>query len=172
MSRIRRTRSWRPIGESFPALFKPFGPCRRICKKNIRYPEDLFHIQAQVYRAYHMDDPDVFYNREDLWQFPRQEPLDAVRQRWPRCSPTTLTCACPARRSAEFFVMLPMVPSKRRQYDRVAGRALRRPDYGKLIVYAFPKENLVFGPSQIEARINQDTAISQQIPSGTRWARG
>ena len=83
----------------FPGLFKPFAAMPADLQKHVRYPQDLFHIQAQVYRAYHMDTPEVFYNREDLWQFPRQATSVEGAQAPPRWPPTTSTCACPGRRA-------------------------------------------------------------------------
>ena len=84
----------------FPALFKPFAAMPADLQKHIRYPEDLFLIQAQLYRAYHMDAPEVFYNREDLWQFPRQPTgIDGRWRRQPGWRPTTSSCACPAKRA-------------------------------------------------------------------------
>ena len=146
-------------------------------QKHVRYPEDLFLIQAQLYRAYHMDAPEVFYNREDLWQFPRQptgfDGAPATAQRW---TPTTSSCACPGKTRAEFFLMLPMVPSQRENMIAWLAARCDPPDYGKLIVYEFPKDKLVYGPFQIEARINQNTEISQQISlwnqMGSRVIRG
>src|SRR5262245_56911298 len=141
-------------------------------QKHIRYPEDLFRIQAQLYRAYHMESPDVFYNREDLWQFPRQ----AAGEQAAAMIPYYIIMRLPGEAQAEFFLMLPMVPSRRD--NMIAWLAARsdQPNYGKLIVYEFPKEKLVFGPFQIDARINQNTEISQQLSlwnqMGSRVIRG
>ena len=161
---------------SSPACSSRFAAMPPDLQKHIRYPEDLFLIQAQVYRAYHMDTPEVFYNREDLWQFPRQA-TDLDRSHatpgWPH---TTSSCACPAKTRAEFFLMLPMVPSQRENMIAWLAARCDPPDYGKLIVYEFPKDKLVYGPFQIEARINQNTEISQQISlwnqMGSRVIRG
>jgi uncharacterized protein len=162
----------------FPTLFKPFDDMPADLKQHIRYPEDLFYIQALEYRAYHMDAPEVFYNREDLWQFPREPTaLDSVPQREPaRMAPYYIMMRLPGDPRTEFFLMLPMVPSQRE--NMIAWLAARCDplDYGKLIVYEFPKEKLVYGPFQIEARINQNTKISQQISlwnqMGSRVIRG
>jgi uncharacterized protein len=91
----------------FPQLFKPLQAMPEDLQRHIRYPEDFFRIQAQVYRAYHMESPDVFYNREDLWQFPRQpEGGQAATM-----VPYYIIMRLPSEPSAEFFLMLPMVPS-------------------------------------------------------------
>ena len=147
-------------------------------KQHIRYPEDLFTIQAEEYRAYHMDAPEVFYNREDLWQFPREPAaLDGVSRREPgRMAPYYIMMRLPGDAHAEFFLMLPMVPSQRENMIAWLAARCDPPDYGKLIVYEFPKEKLVYGPFQIEARINQNTKISQEISlwnqMGSRVIRG
>ena len=160
----------------FPGLFKPFGAMPAELQKHIRYPEDLFHIQAQVYRAYHMDIPEVFYNREDLWQFPRQATAIEGVADDAEMAPYYINMRLPGETRAEFFLMLPMLPSRRQNMIAWLAARCDPPDYGKLIVYEFPKDKLVFGPSQIEARINQNTEISQQISlwnrMGSRVIRG
>ena len=162
----------------FPGLFKPFSSMPADLQKHVRYPEDLFIIQAQMYRTYHMDAPEVFYNREDLWQFPRQpagfsgvEEGDGARM-----APYYIIMRLPGEARAQFFLMLPMAPSRRENMIAWLAARCDAPDYGKLIVYEFPKEKLVYGPFQIEARINQNTEISQQISlwnqMGSRVIRG
>ena len=160
----------------FPSLFKPFDAMPADLQRHIRYPEDLFRIQAQEYRTYHMDTPEVFYNREDLWQFPREPTGADGNNSGTRMAPDYMIMRLPGESRAEFFLMLPMSPSQRE--NMIAWMAARcdPPDYGKLIVYEFPKEKLVYGPFQIEARINQNTSISQQISlwnqMGSRVIRG
>ena len=162
----------------FPDLFKPFEAMSADLQKHVRYPEDLFLIQAQMYRAYHMDAPEVFYNREDLWQFPRQPTgsygVDAGDGA--RMAPYYIIMRLPGEARAEFFLMLPMAPSQRENMIAWLAARCDAPDYGKLIVYEFPKDKLVYGPFQIEARINQNTKISQQISlwnqMGSRVIRG
>ena len=162
----------------FPELFKPFEAMPADLQKHVRYPEDLFLIQAQMYRAYHMDAPEVFYNREDLWQFPRQPAgsygVDAGDGA--RMAPYYIIMRLPGEARAEFFLMLPMAPSQRENMIAWLAARCDAPDYGKLIVYEFPKDKLVYGPFQIEARINQNTEISQQISlwnqMGSRVIRG
>ena len=162
----------------FPGLFKPFEAMPADLQKHVRYPEDLFHIQAQVYRAYHMDAPEVFYNREDLWQFPRQPTSfdGASGGDGAEMDPYYIIMRLPGETRAEFFLMLPMVPSQRQNMIAWLAARCDPPDYGKLIVYEFPKDKLVYGPFQIEARINQNTEISQQISlwnqMGSRVIRG
>jgi uncharacterized protein len=156
----------------FPNLFKPFAAMPSDLQKHIRYPEDLFRIQAQIYQAYHMDSADVFYNREDLWQFPREPGGDGTTL----MLPYYIIMRLPGETQAEFFLMLPMVPSRRDNMIAWLAARCDPPDYGKLIVYEFPKDKLVYGPFQIEALINQNTEISQQLTlwnqMGSRVIRG
>ncbi|MBR0958271.1 UPF0182 family membrane protein [Bradyrhizobium japonicum] len=156
----------------FPSLFKPFEAMPPDLQKHIRYPEDLFLIQARLYQTYHMEAADVFYNREDLWQFPRQPGGGGIAT----MAPYYIVMRLPGEPQAEFFLMLPMVPSRRDNMIAWLAARCDAPDYGKLIVYEFPKEKLVYGPFQIEARINQSTEISQQITlwnqMGSRVIRG
>jgi uncharacterized membrane protein (UPF0182 family) len=156
----------------FPDLFKPFAAMPPGLQKHIRYPEDLFLIQARIYQAYHMEAADVFYNREDLWQFPRQPGGGGTAM----MAPYYIIMRLPEEPQAEFFLMIPMVPTRRDNMIAWLAARCDPPDYGKLIVYEFPKEKLVYGPFQIEARINQNTDISQQITlwnqMGSRVIRG
>src|SRR6266498_1965565 len=156
----------------FPDLFKPFAAMPPGLQKHIRYPEDLFLIQARVYQAYHMEAADVFYNREDLWQFPRQPGGGGTAM----MAPYYIIMRLPGEPQAEFFLMIPMVPTRRDNMIAWLAARCDPPDYGKLIVYEFPKEKLVYGPFQIEARINQNTEISQQLTlwnqMGSRVIRG
>jgi uncharacterized membrane protein (UPF0182 family) len=160
----------------FPALFKPFDAMPADLQRHIRYPEDLFRIQAQQYRAYHMSAPEVFYNREDLWQFPREPTGPDGNTTGTRMAPYYMIMRLPEESRAEFFHMLPMSPSQRENMIAWLAARCDPPDYGKLIVYEFPKDKLVYGPFQIEARINQNTEISQQISlwnqMGSRVIRG
>jgi uncharacterized protein len=159
----------------FPGLFKPFEAMSAELRKHVRYPEDLFRMQAQVYRTYHMTTPEVFYNREDLWQFPR-EPTSYNGSHGAEMAPYYIIMRLPGEPRAEFFLLLPMVPSQRENMIAWLAARCDPPDYGKLILYEFPKDRLVYGPSQIEARINQNTEISRQISlwnqMGTRVIRG
>jgi uncharacterized membrane protein (UPF0182 family) len=155
----------------FPGLFKPLAAMPADVQRHIRYPEDLFRIQAEVYRAYHMDSPEVFYNREDLWQFPRQPNGQSATM-----VPYYIVMRLPGEEQAEFFLMLPMVPSQRENMIAWLAARCDPPHYGSLIVYEFPKDKLVYGPFQIEARINQNTDISRQLSLwnqlGSRVIRG
>ena len=148
----------------FPGLFQAASDTPAIVKAHFRYPHDLFKIQAQMYRTYHMANPEVFYNQEDLWGFPNQ-----VYQKDPvRMDPYYTIMRLPQAESEEFIQILPFTPA--RKDNMVAWMAGRSDgtDYGKLLLYEFPKQQLVYGPSQIEARINQTPKISEQL---TLWSQ-
>ena len=156
----------------FPKLFKPLTSMPPDLQKHIRYAEDLFLIQARLYQAYHMEAAEVFYNREDLWQFPREPGSGGAAT----MKPYYIIMRLPEELQAQFFVMLPMTPNRRDNMIAWLAARCDPPDYGKLIVYEFSKEKLVYGPFQIEARINQNTDISQQLTLwnqlGSRVIRG
>jgi len=141
-------------------------------KAHIRYPSDFFTIQATMYATYHMKDPEVFYNREDLWAFPREKYAGEERV----MEPYYVIMKPPGQPKEEFILMLPFTPSNK--HNMIAWLAARSdfPDYGKLLVYKFPKQKLIFGPMQIEARIDQDPNISREITlwsqEGSRVIRG
>ncbi len=148
--------SWIAI---FPGLFKPLDKMPPALRKHIRYPVDLLSIQSERLLTYHMEDPQVFYNREDLWRVPNeiygseQQPV----------APYYLITKLPTETAEEFILLLPFTPVSRNNLIAwIAGRS-DDDDYGKLLLYQFPKQRLVYGPEQIEALINQDPIISEQI---------
>ncbi|MBW1690132.1 MAG: UPF0182 family protein [Deltaproteobacteria bacterium] len=156
----------------FPDLFKPFDEMPAGLKKHIRYPKDLFEIQVGTYRTYHMEDVQVFYNQEDLWQIP-DEIYSDTRQ---AMKPYYIIIKLPEEEKEEFLLMLPFTPSKK---DNMIGWLAARndlPGYGNLVVYKLPKEKLVYGPMQIEARVDQQTEISRELSlwgqRGSRVIRG
>jgi uncharacterized membrane protein (UPF0182 family) len=134
-------------------------------KKHIRYPKDLFKIQANLYRTYHMKDVQVFYNREDLWQIPNE--IYASNRL--KMEPYYIIIKLPQEKSEEFVLMLPFTPSQKD--NMIAWLAARSdmPDYGNLVVCKLPKDKLIFGPMQIEARVDQQTSISKEM---TLWGQG
>ena len=156
----------------FPDLFKPFKEMPAELKEHIRYPRDLFKIQMETYTKYHMEDVQVFYNQEDLWQIP-DEVYGESRQ---KMEPYYIIIKLPEEQKAEFFLMTPFTPSKK---DNMIGWLAARCDlsnYGNLLVYKLPKEKLVYGPMQIEARVDQQTEISRELSlwgqRGSRVIRG
>jgi len=148
----------------FPVLFKPAKDMPKFLREHIRYPMDLFIIQAQMYATYHMTDPQVFYNREDLWSIP-QEIYENKQQ---SILPYYIIMRLPGAESEEFILMLPLTPSKK---DNMIAWMCARCDgdnYGQLLIYTLSKEKLIYGPMQIEARINQQPSISSEL---TLWGQ-
>ncbi len=152
------------LGRAFPGLLTPVAQMPAGLRGRMRYPQTIFAIQAAMFSTYHMDRPDVFYNKEDQWEVPaigtpggekRMEPYYAVMR-------------LPGENKAEYIQMLPFTP---RQKDNLAAWMVSRSDgdrYGDLVVFKFPKQKLIFGPRQVVARINQDQVISPQI---TLWSQ-
>ena len=156
----------------FPDLFKPFDEMPADLKKHIRYPKDLFKIQVDTYTTYHMEDVQVFYNQEDLWQIPDELYGDSRQE----MEPYYIIAKLPEGEKEEFLLMLPVTPSKK---DNMIGWLAARsdlPNYGNLLVYKLPKEKLIYGPMQIEARVDQQTQISRELSlwgqRGSRVIRG
>ena len=148
----------------FPQLFKNFDQMPDDLKEHIRYPKDLFQIQAELYSTYHMMDPDVFYNKEDYWNTPNE----IYAENEIRMEPYYIVTRLPGHEREEFILMTPFTPSTKNNMIAWLAAKNDQPDYGNLIVYKFPKEKLIFGPMQIEARIDQDSEISQQL---TLWGQ-
>ncbi len=148
----------------FPELFRDFSDMPEELKDHIRYAQGLFEIQADRYATYHMKDPVVFYNREDEWVIPDE----VYREDREQMQPYYVIMKLPKEDSEEFILMLPFTPiGKENMIGWMAGRS-DTPDYGDHIVYQFSKQELTYGPMQIEARIDQDTEISQAI---TLWSQ-
>jgi uncharacterized membrane protein (UPF0182 family) len=143
----------------FPQMFQPLNQMPATLRSHIRYPLDYFSIQSERLMTYHMTDTQVFYNREDQWQIPNEIYGDKRRP----VEPYYLITSLPTVPFEEFILLLPYTP--RQRTNLIAWLAARSDgdNYGKLLLYNFPKERLVYGPEQIEARINQDPVISQQI---------
>jgi hypothetical protein len=157
---------------AFPGLFRPFSAMPEDLRAHIRYPQDLFGIQARMYAQFHMLDPQVFYNREDLWTVPVRK----TEGRETEMEPYYTIMRLPAEKREEFILLLPFTPVRRD--NMIAWLAARSdpPHYGKLVLFEFPKGKLVFGPRQVEARIDQDAFISQQLSlwgqAGSQVIRG
>ncbi|MDP3995815.1 MAG: UPF0182 family protein, partial [bacterium] len=141
----------------FAGTFLPLSDFPEDLKEHLRYPEDIFIYQTALYAVYHMQEPQIFYNKEDKWQIPRiaEELTDPMMRH--------IIMKLPGEEKEEYILMIPFTPQGK---DNLASWMVARADgenYGKLAVYRFPKQRLVFGPRQIINRINQDAEISQQI---------
>ncbi|MFC1957630.1 UPF0182 family protein [Chloroflexota bacterium] len=149
----------------FPELFTPIEQMPDGLRVHLRYPEDMFKIQSSVYQTYHMRDARVFYNKEDLWAVPREVYASTEQA----MEPYYIIMRLPNEEKEEFLLMLPFTPVNK---NNTIGWLSARSDgenYGELLAFLFPKERLVYGPSQIENRIQQDTVITEQL---ALWARG
>ena len=154
-------RTWARI---FPGIFQPLDSMPADLRSHIRYPDDLYRVQTTLYTSYHMEAPEDFYHREDQWQIPTvaeaQASVPFMRH---------IVMRLPDEPKAEFIYMVPFTP---RGKDNLAAWMVARNDgdeYGKLRVYRLSRQSLVFGPQQIENRINQDTEISRQV---SLWDQG
>ncbi|MDD2900006.1 MAG: UPF0182 family protein [Desulfuromonadaceae bacterium] len=142
----------------FPGIFKPLSAMPADLRTHVRYPHQFLQLQATMFAAYHMTDPKVFYNKENLWQVPSlgEKPME----------PYYTIMKLPGEKVEEYILLLPFTPSKR---DNLSAWLTARCDgenYGKIRAYTFPRDRLIYGPKQIDARINQDSFISQQL---TLW---
>ncbi|HEX3544650.1 MAG TPA: UPF0182 family protein, partial [Candidatus Acidoferrum sp.] len=151
----------------FPNLFKNVETMPPTLRKHVRYPELLMKMQAVVYGLYHMSDPQVFYNREDLWTVASEVGMDENgQQKTLAMEPNFVLMKLPGETGVEFVEILPFTPANRNNLiGWIAGRS-DGPQYGNTIVYDFPKTRLVDGPLQIEARIDQNAQLSGQL---TLW---
>jgi uncharacterized membrane protein (UPF0182 family) len=146
----------------FGAIFKPLSEMPVDIRRHVRYPADLFRIQTALHATYHMLEPQTFYHREDQWQIPGGLAKATSENPFQR----HIIMKLPGEKNPEFIFMTPFTP---RGKDNLAAWMVARMDgenYGKLSVYRFPKQSLVYGPKQIANRINQDTEISRQL---TLW---
>ncbi|MGH9435818.1 MAG: UPF0182 family protein, partial [Terriglobia bacterium] len=150
----------------FPGVFHPLSEMPADLRAHIRYPQDFFAIQAAKYAVFHMTDPRVFYSKEDLWRVASR----VVNSEVTPLNPYYTIMKLPeVGTTEEFILMVPFTPA--RKNNMIAWMAARcdGPDYGKVLVFTFPKEKLIYGPEQIQSRINQNTTISQQL---TLWDQG
>ena len=154
----------RTLSRIYPGLLRPLADMSPDLRAHLRYPEDLFRVQTALHATFHMSDPETFYHREDQWQVPgsqRNGDSDGFMRH--------IVMRLPGERESEFILMRPFTP---RQKDNLAAWMVARNDgdnYGKLVAYRFPRQSLVFGPTQIVNRINQDTEVSRQV---ALWDQG
>jgi len=150
------------INRIFPGLLRPMDEMPRALRSHVRYPEEIFKVQAAAFATFHMTNPQVFYNKEDQWQVPVIDDEGSATPMQPYYTIMRL----PGETKTEFIQMLPFTP---RLKDNLSAWMVARSDgehYGRLLVFQFPKQKVVFGPRQIVARINQDQEISPKI---TLW---
>ncbi len=151
------------LAKIFPDLLRPLSEMPEGLRTRLRYPQGIFELQTQMFSTYHMTNPAVFYNKEDQWEVPS---LDQAGGQASRMRPWYTIMKLPGEQQTEFIQMLPYTP---RQKDNLAAWMVARsdaPNYGRLVVFQFPKQKVVFGPRQVVARISQDQVIAPQI---TLW---
>lgn len=156
----------------FPELYKDISEMPKALFEHIRYPVDLFRIQTEIYLTYHMTDPNVFYNKEDIWLIP----TEVVDDKPVKMDPYYIVMKIPGEEKAEYILMMPFTPKSRPNMIAWMCARMDGDNYGKMLVYTFPKQETIYGPEQIESRINQNTQIAQQISlwdqRGSRVFRG
>lgn len=156
----------------FPDMFKSIDEMPPSIKTHLRYPQDLFDIQANIYQQYHMTESQIFYNKEDLWAVANEKYEGKVQPMESFYGIMKL----PGEKKEEFLMLVPFTPNKRD--NMIAWLSVRSDgaNYGKLLVYKFPKKELIFGPMQVSARIDQDPDISAELTlwnqQGSRVSRG
>jgi hypothetical protein len=157
---------------AFPDVFNDLSKLSPDLKKHLRYPRDIFAVQADEYKTFHMTDPQVFYNREDLWTAPMEKYAGHAQP----MQPYYILAKLPGSDQLEYLLMTPFTPQNRD--NMISWMAARSdfPEYGQMLFYELPKEKLIYGPNQIEAMIDQNTTISQQLTlwnqEGSRVIRG
>jgi len=156
----------------FPSLFQPMDQMPEGLRSHVRYPQDMFEIQIERYRRYHMKNARVFYNNEDLWTRPREQYDENQRI----MEPYYIMSKLPGDDQLQFMLMTPMTPDNRDNMIAWVAAQSDEPNYGNLVVYKLPKEKLIYGPNQIESRIDQNPEISQLLSlwdqQGSRVVRG
>ncbi len=156
----------------YPKLFKTFDKMPESLQAHVRYPSKLFNIQSHIYKKYHMDDVNVFYQAEDLWDVAKE--IFGTQERY--MTPQYYIIKLPGEKQSEFISSIPYTPKGK---NNMTGLLVARNDgenYGKLILYRLPKGKTVYGPQQVEAQIDQDSNISKEFSlwnsSGSTYNRG
>lgn len=145
----------------FPRLFRPASEMPADLRAHVRYPEDLFRVQAETYRIYHMRDPEAFYNKEDVWDIAKTAAV--TKGSAGTATPTYVVATLPGEDDAEFLLMLPFAP---RNKNNLIGVMMARCDgkaYGEKVILKLSKQIQINGPLQIEAKIDQDQTISKDL---------
>lgn len=148
----------------FTDLFRPKSELTPGLLEHIRYPQDYFEVQSEVYRAYHVNNPVVFYNGEDVWDVANEKYMDGVQ----RIEPNYVMFKLPDSESQEFAMILPYTPKQKSNMTSLLVARSDGQNYGKLYMYKFPKDKTIQGPLMIETRIDQDSVISPQF---TLWGQ-
>ncbi|MGL5256601.1 MAG: UPF0182 family protein [Proteocatella sp.] len=143
----------------FPGLLQPMKEMPEFIKKHVRYPQFIFDIQAKMYATYHMKNPDVFYNREDKWDIP----IETYGGEAVQMESLYFTFKLPGEKEAEFVLSVPYTPKQRQNMTAFMVARNDGEDYGKIVLYRFPKDKTIIGPQQMEAKINNNDIISKDL---------
>lgn len=154
--------TWKKV---FPVIFKSKDEMPEDLKKHIRYPEDFFLIQARMFRRYHMLNPEIFYQNEDFWNIAQEKYRGEAQE----VLPYYVIIRLPGEEKEEFLQMIPFTPKDKKVMIAWIAARCDAENYGKLIVYKFPKQKQIYGPMQIENRIDQDPELSKAL---TLWGQG
>lgn len=150
-----------------PGILQPLSAMPVELREHLRYPEDIFRLQTRVYATYHMDQPQAFYNKEDLWEVASGAAADNNGQSV-AMEPYYTIMKLPSVAKEEFLVMLPFVPANKLNLASWMVARCDGENYGQLVVYRIPKQKQIFGPKQVLNRIQADTEISGQV---TLWSQ-
>lgn len=160
------------LSKIYPGLFKSMDQMPESLRAHLQYPNALFNIQADVYEKYHMTDVDVFYQSEDLWQISDEQ----YGQETVQMTPNYFIMKLPGEENAEFVSTISYCPNGKSNLTGILTARSDGENYGQLILYRMPKDRIIYGPSQIEAQINQNAEISKEFSlwnnSGSRYSRG
>lgn len=149
----------RTYQKMFPGVYQPLSEMPTGLRRHLRYPVDFFNLQAAKYRTFHMTDPQVFYNKEDVWEVP----LERYRGEERPVESYYIVMKLPGSQKAEFMLVLPFTPENKPNMIAWMTARCDPGHYGELMAFRFPKQKLIYGPRQVEARIDQDTEISRQL---------
>jgi len=149
----------RTYARIYPGALKPLSEMPEGLRAHLRYPEDIFELQSRVYSIYHMGQPQIFYNKEDLWTVASMGEAEGKSQ---NMKPYYTIMKLPGERGEEFILMLPFTPKDKNNLSAWMAARSDGEHYGKLIVYRFPKQKVSYGPKQVVGLINQDPEISRQ----------
>jgi uncharacterized protein len=156
----------------FPSLFRPMSELPEDLRPHLRVPEEQFNVQTRVYGRYHVTSPEQFFRNDDQWTVPQGQTSEQALP----SEAYYVIMRMPGEEEAEFLLLQPMVPISRPNMIAWVAARMDAPNYGATRIYRFPAETTIFGPAQIEARIDQDPAISQQLTlwrnSGSNVIRG
>lgn len=151
-------------GKIFKDLFTTIDKMPKGIREHIRYSQDMFDIQAEIYRTYHIDNPRVLYNREDIWDIAKEKYMTEILE----VESNYLMFKLPGEEKAEFLITVPYTPANRSNMISLLVGRNDGDNYGQLIIYKFPKSETIDGPMLIESRIDQDSEISPQL---TLWSQ-